>query len=229
MATGSRCGCSSSVCCCCCWYCCIVYSAQTKTKMQSALQWELGVEDGSGKWGVGAGHDHPACAAAVTVAESSQNIHGLRFRRTAGIALPLPPLRALTHLAPSLAEHLLLPPASPPTLAPHSPRAPALLSALAPLLSAQPPLLLLLLLFLSCTYSFCYSSSPTSSASFRMLLLLLLVLQFFRFLQLLHHLSILSLLLQPYLLLLLFSLLLLPLLQLHWQLHFMDLLKIERT
>lgn len=106
--------------------------------MQSALQWELGVEDGS--WGSEQGMTIQ-CAAAVSVAESSQNIHGLRFRRTAGIALPLPPLRALTHFAPSLAEHLLLPPASPPTLAPHSPRAPALLSA-------QPPLLLLLLLFL---------------------------------------------------------------------------------
>lgn len=80
------------------------------------------------------------------MAESSQNIHGLRFRRTAGIALPA--LCALPPLASFPPEHPLLSPAPPPTLAPHSPHDSALLSALAPLLSAQPPLLLLLLLFL---------------------------------------------------------------------------------
>lgn len=159
MATGSRCGCSYSVCCYCCWwYCCIVYSAQTKTKMQSALQWELGVEDGIEKWGGGAGHDHSACSAAVTVAESSQNIHGLRFRRTAGIAQLA--LCALSSLAPSPLEHLLLPP----TIAPLSTRAFALTPLLLLLLLFLFPLLLLLLLLLFLPHQLCLLSYVASSS-----------------------------------------------------------------
>lgn len=179
---GSRCGCSSSVCCCCCcWYCCIVYSAQTKTKMQSALQWELGVGSGSRAW------IHSACAAAVTVAESSQNIHGCGLDALqASLCLRL---CALLLLVPSPLDHLPLALAPPPTLAPPSSPASALQSA-------QPPFCFYYscTLFLFCSYSSCSSSSPTSSASSRLLLLRLFLLQFLRFFQLLHFLFLLYLL-----------------------------------